>query len=411
MTKHVKKDHGSTPTTNAARRIRIFPNHADKATLRQWFGCYRAIYNATVDYANEHRVYAYPTLRPILSNEDNLPADKPWLKKLAAKSRKLAVKDACDAFGSNFAKRKKDKSHVFDVSRRTKKSKVQHLKFEIESLTTQGDGISKTLRLYKMSALSVEGFRYDSRNVDVTAFTRDAILEMDSLGRFSLIMPYYRPIVDNQDAGARGQCALDPGVRTFQTTYSPDGTAYKLGDEAATRIYRLMLLVDSLCGVHERRVRPDGSKMSKIERRRLKQKIARIQNRINNLTDELHWKVANFLVARYSTIVIPPFESSKMSARYDASRSRRRRIGKKTVRQMLRLRHFTFRQRLVYLAKVHGVDVVVAGEEYTSKTCTNCGNIHGSLGGAKEYRCSACGIRYDRDGGGSRNIFIKNLEF
>ena len=59
----------------------------------------------------------------------------------------------------------------------------------------------------------------------------------------------------------------------------------------------------------------------------------------------------------------------------------------------------------------YGVDVVVAGEEYTSKTCTNCGNIHGSLGGAKEYRCSACGIRYDRDGGGSRNIFIKNLEF
>ena len=51
------------------------------------------------------------------------------------------------------------------------------------------------------------------------------------------------------------------------------------------------------------------------------------------------------------------------------------------------------------------------GEEYTSKTCTHCGNLHHALGGCKVFRCPACGICYDRDAGGSRNIFVKNLVF
>jgi putative transposase len=50
-------------------------------------------------------------------------------------------------------------------------------------------------------------------------------------------------------------------------------------------------------------------------------------------------------------------------------------------------------------------------EEYTSKTCTNCGHLHGALGSNKVYDCASCGVVYDRDAGGSRNILIKNMDF
>ena len=100
-----------------------------------------------------------------------------------------------------------------------------------------------------------------------------------------------------------------------------------------------------------------------------------------------------------------------MSMRYEASRQRRRKIGKKTTRQLTRLRHFQFRQRLLYLAGRQGVRVHVMTEEYTSKTCTNCGHLHDTLGGKKVYACRSCGVVYDRDAGGSRNILIKNMQF
>ena len=99
-----------------------------------------------------------------------------------------------------------------------------------------------------------------------------------------------------------------------------------------------------------------------------------------------------------------------MSQRYDASRGKRRAIGKRTVREMLRLKHFAFRQRLLHLAAAGGVDVVVAGEEYTSKTCGHCGEVRHTLGGAKTFRClaSGCGVVADRDVNGARNIYVKN---
>lgn len=413
LTKHAKREHKAFPTTDATRRIRVYPSTADKAVLRQWFGSYRTMYNAAVEHCNTNRVYGYNTVRPILSNETNLPASKPWLKMLPSACRKLAVQDACNAFASNFAIKAKNPGHRFEVHMRRKKD-VQQLKFEMKSMSVQGSqGGRQTIRLFRtMGILSTDGFGFDCKNIDMRRYTRDPILQMDKLGKFMLILPYDRPLVENQDQGGpRGQCALDPGVRTFMTTYSPDGTAFKLGDRAATRIYRLMLATDTMYGAYERCSRQDGSKMSKVERRRLKAKINSNQQRINNLVDELHWQAASFLVKRYELIVIPPFETAKMSAKYDAARGRRRRVGRKTVRQMLRLRHYVFRQRLIHLAKVYGSRVVVMGEEYTSKTCTHCGNLHHALGGSKRFTCPACGISYDRDAGGSRNIFLKNLVF
>jgi putative transposase len=68
-----------------------------------------------------------------------------------------------------------------------------------------------------------------------------------------------------------------------------------------------------------------------------------------------------------------------------------------------------FRQRLLVKAAHEGVAVYVRGEEYTTKTCTNCLKINPKIKGEKVLKCPCCGIVVDRDVGGARNIFLKNI--
>ena len=413
LTKHHNQKHRDGITVS--RSVRLYPNKEDTAVLRRWMGCSRYMYNEAVNYINKNNVYKYEAIREVLTKEENLPHD--WLKNLPSSSRKYAVMNACDAFKSNFAKKEKDPNHTFEVKTRTKKSNVQQFTFEATSLKIQKE-VGSTIRLgivdTRIHQLSEEGITCSIKHKALIGQSRDPILQMDKLGRFTLIIRYWKPSqleTQEQRSHHSSIVSLDPGVRTFMTTYSPDGTAYKLGDQASNRIYRLMIVDDKLQGRLQTNMRCDGSRMSKTNRRNLRQSRVRLGEKIDNLVSELHWKVANFLVSRYEEIVIPPFETAKMSQRYEATRQRWRRIGKKTTRQMGRLRHYQFRQRLLYLAKCHGVQVHVMTEEYTSKTCTNCGHLHQTLGGNKVFKCSSCGVSYDRDAGGSRNILIKNMNF
>lgn len=46
-------------------------------------------------------------------------------------------------------------------------------------------------------------------------------------------------------------------------------------------------------------------------------------------------------------------------------------------------------------------------EEYTSKTCGNCGELNEKLGSNKTFECQKCKIVIDRDCNGCRNILLK----
>ena len=84
----------------------------------------------------------------------------------------------------------------------------------------------------------------------------------------------------------------------------------------------------------------------------------------------------------------------------------KRNIGSKTVSEMLSLGHFEFRQRCINKL---GDRIKLVTEEYTSKTCANCGNINYDLGSSEIFNClnEKCNISIDRDVNGARNIFLK----
>ncbi|KAL6074324.1 Transposase [Balamuthia mandrillaris] len=87
-----------------------------------------------------------------------------------------------------------------------------------------------------------------------------------------------------------------------------------------------------------------------------------------------------------------------------------RRIGSRTARAMLTWSHYRFRQRLLNKAQQFpSCTVCLCDEEYTSKTCGKCGQVHHQLGGNKTFRCPQpeCGYQADRDANAARNILIR----
>ena len=190
--------------------------------------------------------------------------------------------------------------------------------------------------------------------------------------------------------------ALDPGVRTFLTGYSPDGALFEICPGGTSKLLPVAERVDQL--------QSRWTKAKAKKRRRMKKKAHRLRRRLCNLTSEMHRKAAKLFVAAYDTIVIPTFEVSQMVEK------KHREIGSDTVRNMLNWRHYAFRQLLIAKAReVPGVNVLEVGEAYTSKTCGVCGKTNRALGSSKTFTCSQCHVRLDRDANGARNLFLRNM--
>jgi putative transposase len=92
---------------------------------------------------------------------------------------------------------------------------------------------------------------------------------------------------------------------------------------------------------------------------------------------------------------------------YKKEVTRRSRLNKRVKFVMQMLSHYKFRQHLKNKCNEYGCEMIVITEEYTSKTCTNCGKIENNFR-KREKQCSNCNYKVNRDIGGARNIMIKN---
>ncbi len=63
-----------------------------------------------------------------------------------------------------------------------------------------------------------------------------------------------------------------------------------------------------------------------------------------------------------------------------------------------------FIQMLSYKAESAGMKVIKVDARNTSRECSNCGNIKDMPLSIREYNCSRCGMRLDRDINASINI-------
>lgn len=408
------------PPPEKSFRIRLFPTSEQANTLRKWIGAARWCYNtALAGVKNEGVKIERQALRNYALNNPAFQSYDlfDWLLETPYDVRDAAVNELYEAYISNFAKKKLNPDHRFSINFRKKKGAKQetiiihskHLRLlplpDIKSAHRHGHLVLYPRIFGKEPIKSAEPIPDD-------ALRYDCKLSRDRLGHFYLHIP--RPLViqplppslpsvvrnpSSQDSSRQPRVAsLDPGVRTFQTIFDVNGgVALEWGKNDMGRIARLLHHLDDL------QSRRDHKDIRARQRYKINKAMERIRQKVRNLVNDAHHRLAKFLCESYDHILLPHFETSKMS------RKTNRKIRSETVRSMLTWSHYRFKILLKTKAReypwvrIHDVD-----EAYTSKTCTGCGLIKNNIGGAKVYNCSGCGGQWDRDIAGARNIYLKN---
>jgi len=296
-----------------------------------------------------------------------------WAIPVPFQIKAIAVKDACAAV----KKAKKDYKRT---------GKFQKVSFRSYKDVQQSIFIPKSAVKPKGIYPRSLGKMYFSESIEVEHDCRLTFKQ----GRWFFSVPIKSTQHNSENQGR--MVALDPGVRTFQTFFSPISYG-KVGHGDFSRIVRLCLNLDDLI-----------SRMSKVkakQRYRMKKAANRLRWKIRDLISELHNKTAIFLVKNFDLIVIPTFETSNMALKA------KRKIRAKSVRSMLSLSHYKFKEHLKFKAWEYGKRVIEVCEAYTSKTCSWNGEIVHNLGGRKFITDG--NIVMDRDFNGGRGIFLRSL--
>ena len=190
--------------------------------------------------------------------------------------------------------------------------------------------------------------------------------------------------VENQDSYINQNeriIALDPGIRKFLVGYDPNGKSVIFGKEAKFLIGKYLDKNDKL----------QSEQNKNIKENNLKQR---------NLINEMHWKIVNYLVKNYDTILYPDFRIQQMISG--------KKLSRRTKRFMTSFMFYSFKEKLKYKCDMYDKNLIIVDESYTSKTCTNCGILNETKG-HEHLSCSSCKLNIDRDIAGARNIYIKNM--
>ena len=368
-----------------SKKIEIFPDREQKATLHRWFGTSRYVYNQSVDLLDQKGTPPnFKGLVPVV-----FAGLSDWHTETPRQIKVGAVMDACEAVKN--AKIQCKKTGAFQkVAFRSRKRK-QTLYLRADSLKENGVYV-RFLGDMKMSEplpAKPQGTGKVSER-DTDSEVKDSQLVMEN-GRYFLSVSYVEKKKAREPSGRI--VALDPGIRDFMTFFAEDCFGW-LGQQCINRIQRLCQHCDNLYARATQEKRP--------LRRALRKAAIRIKVKIRNLIDELHKKIAHFLVTNFDVILLPTFETKQMTKRGA------RKLRKKSVRQMLTLSHYKFKTFLKHKAFEYGVRVIDVCEAYTSKTVSWTGEIISNLGGSKVIKSSE-GHRMDRDLNGARGIFIKTV--
>lgn len=354
-----------------SKKIKITLSPTQKNLVKKWMGTSRYIYNETVKYLQQPGTKAnWKAIKTGIIK--SLPE---WSKEIPYQIKSIAIKDACTAV-KNAKKKYQQTGQIQKVRFRSRRDKIQSCYIPSSAVSNQGiyHTILGSIRFTEKLPHEFGDCRLVSHQ-----------------GTTYLCVPHEVPQLAFENQGR--VVALDPGVRSFLTLFSENSFGW-LGKHDIGRVQRLCYYLDDLIS--------RSTKISAKKRYRYRKAADKIRLKIRNLIDELHHNIARFLVDNFDIILLPTFETSQMTVK------KGRKIRAKSVRQMLTLSHYRFKQFLKHKAFETGKTVLDVNEAYTSKTISWTGEIVHNLGGRKTIKDST-GFVMDRDLNGGRGIFLRSL--
>ena len=349
-------------------------------------------------------------LRKQIINASNYKEDNKWVLQTPKQIRDDALRDLIKAYKSNFAKKKKNVDHRFELKYKSKKAPQDSVQIQKQSWTGAGrifpskefmnDTIIRSSQNRRKRKINndCKNIRQE-RNSCPDELPTDTRLVRTKSGKFYLCLVKPLSFVDQKHIPRimekNSIIALDPGDRTFITGFTNSGQILEVGRADKQRIIRLGCHLDQLQSQYS------NKDLCHRNRYHMKKAAQRVRDKIRNLVDDLHCKLVKHLVHSYATILLPTFQTSKMVQKNHRS------ISSQTVRSMMTWSHYRFQQRLIHkIREAYWCRVMLVDEAYTSITCGKCGFIR-SKNKSKEFSCPQCHFEADRDIQAARNILLR----
>lgn len=343
-----------------------------------------------------------------------------WEKGVPTKIRARAVQQAVDAVKINRRKKKRYKMQFRSLKKSATETMVIEKAFgqakgpingfkplKPKHITTH---FAPTTRLGKLGGVILRDKQWlcDKLVLD-DRLLEDALLKWEkTVNAFYLIVRIDETSQRDPDPRWEGKqvVALDPGERTFQTFYSPDGRHGALLTNTKQYIHKMCDKIDKVQShwtyTKQDKILNHHERWRKISRQH--KLIQKLHYKLKCFRHNAHYAAANYLLRNWDIVMIPKFEVSNMVKKTN------RVMNKCSVRGMYNWAHYEFRQRLISKSfKYAGKHVIVINEPGTSKTCGLCGTWHAELGSSKVFRCPSCHVELDRDVNGARNNLIAQI--
>lgn len=374
--------------------MRIYPSKHQKIVFKKWLGTSRYVYNkalygtmkkgdpvnkyvlrdtyVTSKYTSNDTVDTYGLNNLFRENKINQ-----WELETPKDIRAGSVFDLCKAYKTCFSQLKTGLVDRFKVGFR-RKNKDQSIVIPKSSIRSLGNQVN----IYKTYTRKNIKCSRDFKKLKEIKY--DCRLKKEG-SKWFLIIPY--DVEVSKKPGTNGECALDPGARKFQVVYS------------AREVVKLTRDKIKLKALQDRQKKMQRIRAKKnISSRSVKRSLGKLFRRYKNLLGDFHDKTIKYLTDNYEEIYLPDFKSQEIV----------KGLSNKTVRNdILSLAHHRFKVRLKDKCELYqNTKVVICTEEYTTKTCTGCGELN-DVGCKELYKCRDCGLVTDRDINGARNIFLK----
>ena len=393
------------------RKLRIYPNKEQTALFNKCLGASRFFYNESIRVINEvgvtgTKILQRKNLRPLVMKSDkNVDETMEWQKEVPYDTRQEAISDAITSYKGCLTKLQNGTIQHFHVGFRSKKKQtsqaftVNKRALNLENMTIFPNRLKDKkgkLRMRKRDREKKKLYFNAQKQVDGN-FT---ILKTRPCHWYLCLPQKVNNVNEDKNENetrSNKSVFLDPGVRTFQTIYSPDGVCGKIGlPKLNQELKRISDTHDKLWSVSDKA----KGQSNKEKKQNLKKRCSLLRKKLKDKVNDLHWQTCALLCNSFKYVFLPHFRVSDM---VNGSP-----LGSSITRKMLQLSHGAFKEKISYYARTKQCNLTFVNEHYTTKTCSCCGRLQ-QMDGLKQYNCDQCNTSIDRDYNAARNICLKLL--
>ena len=127
----------------------------------------------------------------------------------------------------------------------------------------------------------------------------------------------------------------------------------------------------------------------------LKDRKWKALDKAKNVRDNMRKQIAADLFHEAGiTLLLPALPVQDLARKHHPQTGKRRVLRKGTADEMIKLGHYKLRQFLKHKAVMKGCELVIIKEDYTTKTCGDCGHLNQYVKSKEVFKCNAKTCEY-----------------